>query len=224
MSDRRDFLKIFGISSAAMLSVDGKEKIERVESAAPTVPLGNAYPRVAEWLDIQKGKLYSALCIGGNTGVPFKSSHSFFCYSLGMYSPQDIGPDQATLGDTNLCRICSLSLPESFLVQRMGLIIAPSVLPSTRSGLVESYALELVVGNKIYQRVPLVDLFSVGEGSQHGELPDKGSISLDPLPLVLDWQASFKCNLVGTPRFTSNPVKAVKMWAVLEGLHARGVQ
>jgi hypothetical protein len=219
---RRGFLKLFGVGTAAVATLKGEEGFDKITSSEPVVPADtipnnrfNSY-----YMDVQSACLYSSLVLGKSE--PAHPSYDFFRYAVGEYVPQDGQVVQAQMSDTNMFMSGRLGPPEAFLVKRIGLVFSPSSDPELRSKFIDNYSISLELGQKTYQRVPLSLVFSVADvGPKNCVLPYKTYFDLK-VPLVIDNQMSFRCVLLGNQNF--NITGPLKMWAVLEGLHARGVQ
>ena len=87
--------------------------------------------------------------------------------------------------------------------------------------------MDLWLGQKTYWRSPVSHLFCVGEvgvnekDRVNPEVPMQYMHELE-IPLIIQDQMSFRVGLTGTEYF--RPEHRMKMWSVLSGLHARGIQ
>lgn len=228
-ADRRSFLKLFGITAAAIpvVSVKG-ESVEVVRDetvkplATPNQPReafhGTTYQPCM--MDVQRAQLYSAIEI--SSGEP-SSRWSAFHYGLGQSTDRLI--HGATIAETNMCMAHCLPAPEAFCVQRVGVLFSPVCDPAERSSFIDHHALEMWIANKVYWRSPLADIFAVGnrasESQFNPEFPVKAMANLEPLPLILESRMYFKAELSGSGFYPESPLR---MWVVYDGMHARGVQ
>jgi hypothetical protein len=226
--DRRGFLGIFG-ASAALVGADGK--VTEEHAVEPVAPL--YVPRLpANSFDVQDGRLYSALVVRGKDYVFYegpergegslKDAHRFFHYALGSSNPYVtpwLRTGHVLSSETNLSQAHRLDAPESFLVKRIGVVFAPTSDTTIRNRLIADYTLTFWMGCKYYFRRPLSEIFQVSEFDP--ALPVMGLVELT-LPLLLANQISFYADITG--RSFKWGDGEVKMWAVLDGLHARGVQ
>jgi hypothetical protein len=241
--NRRDLLKTFGVISAAVANVKSDETTFEKLTDYTSKPL---VPRTFQpfTMDVVKARLYSALVVDdtfveymrtdGETDTfadykfdcRLKDRHQFFKYSLGTPNPYDtpwVKPGGTiTYADTNMNQDCRLNAPEAFMIQRVGLVFSPKCDPVSRSTFIENYSVAVWMGCKHFFRCPIAECFSIGEpvNKQFHELPEKGSVELLPLPLIVENQIPFFAEIQGNP-FRSGYLKC---WVVYEGLHARGIQ
>lgn len=219
MSDRRNFLKIFGVTAAAVPAVSLAGEEMHVENEVTAKPITPPYIDSSHMYDVQSAQLYSA--IETNDGRPV-SRLQFFSYGCG--DPVDWKPfHRASLADTNMHRAGALVQPEKFCVEEIGLVFSPASNAAERSRFIASAALTVWIGQKAYWRSPVAALFSVGEqratSRSNPEFPITGMASLS-LPLILHPDCSFHTE-VDAPGFY--PEAPLRMWAVLQGKHARGI-
>lgn len=235
MADRRNFLKLFGVTAAA-LPVMGTAgtTIERIEEkqVSPLVPYSPSAWDERQYMDIQSAQLYSAMNFTEGA-----THHSFFRDAIGVQAQWKQG-EAVTLDDTNMCMCSRLPAPEVFLVQKMGLVFSPSGVEwdsgmqgAARSAFIESASISLWLGQKVFQRFPVASIFSVGgrrnAGRINPEFPIAGMGTLQ-LPVVIDNQMSFFVEVqhaysLGKFPYRDDRPPRIRAWAVLEGLHARGV-
>lgn len=231
MQHRRDFLKVFGLTSAVAVNVstDKGAEFEKVTAEEPITPLTHEpfFNRRSAY-DVVDGQLYSSLEIDGGEELINGYSSQFFSYGLlGPSGSSMLGGRWANLNDTNLSNAFRLDVPEMFAIKRIGLVFSPSCDPKDRSALVDSFAISLWLGQKCYFRMSTANLFSVGKPSIketnriNPEFPVKYMHGLE-LPVVIETMLHFYVQLEGGSYF--RPEHRMKMWAVLEGSHARGVQ
>lgn len=227
--DRRSLLKVFGVGSAAIAtSIEGKPTSVEVVTdpdakALNTRPEVSGYPLA--WLDVQKGKLYSALEVGG--GAPNENRYQLFREPVGSYC----GWKSGRLGfhDTNLYHPSCLEMPSQFCVERIGVVFSPTSDPKTMAEWIEQHTLEFHIGCKVYWRSPMAEMFNVfsevgvahdGYESFNNAEPLKSFVDLGDVPFIIQAGQQFHVEIVGQ----HYPIKPLRLWAVLEGLHARGIQ
>jgi len=240
--NRRDLLKTFGVTSAAVANVKGPGPETTFEKLTDfsAVPLHRSFSYA---FDVVRARLYSAIVVDDSfveykrtdgedslADLKFdcrlKDRHQFFKYALGMPNPFDTPwckpGSTITYADTNMHQAGRLDPPEAFMIQRVGIVFSPRCDPISRSTFIENYSLAVWLGCKQFFRCPVAECFSVGQPvvKQFDELPEKGSVDLAPLPLILENQMSFFAEISGVP-FKSG---YLKFWVVYDGLHARGVQ
>ena len=219
MAHRRDFLKLFGVTAAAIPAVSVAGETVEIHKDPSVEPLGNLAKRYEDHFDVQRAQLYSALEITG--GRP-RSQFRFFDYGLGTVLDWKRG--NATIADTNMSRAGCLCVPESFLVENVGVTFSPASDAKERSRFIEASVLTVWLQQKAYWRAPVASLFSVGErrkASQiNPEFPVSAIATLD-IPLILHPDMYFAVE-IDAPKFY--PEMPLRMWAVLEGKHARAFQ
>jgi hypothetical protein len=203
-------LKLFGVSTAAVATVEG---IERVSD--PSVkPLESALSGSAPFslFDVSADVLYSSVTINKNE---MRGSYVLFSLPLGI--------EDATLADTNMYRANTIPMPNMFCIHRIGFVFSPKTEPGLRSAFCDRYVLQFMIGQKRYWCQPLAFCFSKGEPDREKGFttaPDIGMVELD-IPLILDVGMDFSAQLIGTP---IQPCGKLKGWALLGGRHARAVQ
>lgn len=212
---RRHFLKLFGLSSAAVASttLDGEqfEKIEDKSIQPHKQELGSYIPNL---MDVRRGQLYSALTVMPES---FNKRHTFFRYGLGAPNPYEtpwaqMGSD-ITLADTNMERGSSLPPPCSFAVERIGMLFSPACDPVARSKFIERYSLSVWIGNKTVDELE--------PNRVNPKVPTSYMVDTTPLPLILQTAQQFHAELEGSPFYVES---SLRMWCVFDGMHALGVQ
>ena len=140
-----------------------------------------------------------------------------------------------TLADTNVQTAKRLDAPQAFAVMGIGLWVGSNILLADLNTLFSSFALEFWIGEKSYNRAPLF-FYPVGGGvngfSSSSTALTNGQTGKDHrhelgINIVIDNQASFYCQLVGTGvtlTSTTNGGTGANLMVILDGLHARGVQ
>jgi hypothetical protein len=222
-NDRRRFLKLFGVSTAAIAAapamLDAEPTVEVISSGAPEpLPLARADQ---SWpanfcpetclLDVRDEPLWSQLRVEQNA---MKDRYVLFQEHLG---------NDVTLAQTNMELSGTLMNPEMYCIKKIGFVFSPSTIPALRSAFINRYTLALWLGRKRYWEAPLASVFSVGEPDREkgfATLPDDGFMTLD-IPLVIDQGLYFNLEVVGKP---IHPCGKLTGWALFKGLHAVGIQ
>jgi hypothetical protein len=140
-----------------------------------------------------------------------------------------------TLADTNVQTAKRLDAPQAFAAMGIGLWFDAGTLLADLNTMLRSFALEFWIGEKSYNRAPLI-FYPVGGGvtgfssastALTNGMPGKMHRHELGINIVIDNQASFYCQLVGTSvtlTTTSGGGTGLNMQVILDGLHARGVQ
>lgn len=226
---RRSFLRIFGLTGAAFATtaVDGTSiEIERDPDAVSiaerlkkqAIPHSSLIPN---YLDVQKGRLYSAFEIYPD---PATEQTRIICFSYGVGNAVPWKTGYADYADTNMQKAQELCAPESFAVERVGIVFSPICDPEDRSRFIDSSSVNVWIGMKNYFRRPTSECFGTGEPvlkERFPEFPTAGMVDLSPLPLALFCQQSFHGEIETRP---ANYKSKIRGWLVYDGLHARGVQ
>jgi len=149
-------------------------------------------------------------------------------------------PAGKTLAQTNVTTAKRLDAPEAFAVMGINFSWLESILLADAIAVKNSFALEFWIGQKYYNRAP-VSFYNAGTGlygtlstvAAAGNsiitngLPAKGHRHELAINIVIDNQASFFGQLVGTPvvlTATGSGGVGATLIMLLDGLHARGVQ
>lgn len=170
--------------------------------------------QVPTYLDVQPSVLYDSVRI---SKYQKRQSRSYELFRVPVNETK-------TLADTNMCLSGELPAPQAFSIRRVGILFSPTCEPQDRAVFAENYCLDLIIGMKMYRRLPIALSFAVGEPSQetkYAESPPLGFAQLEEVPLTIEPQQFFGVNLIGTPVELTD---SMKVWAVLFGLHARPVQ
>lgn len=220
MSDRRNFLKLFGVSSAAMVTAAGNVETHTDATAPAVFADANAHPvfspvhpsaplHLHAYLDVRPGLLYSGVDIARNE---MQARYSFFG---GM-------SDAAPYGVmTNMDMPYVLPQPCLFCVEKIGVAFSPNTKPELRNAIAARYALEFQVGQKIYYRSPLALLFAVTHSEPPVDLPDAAYTDIGDVPLIVEANQFFTATLHGEPLPSNGKAR---IWVVLKGRRAWGVQ
>jgi len=216
--DRRSFLRLFGASSAAIATVDGIERVSdpTVKPLAPERdnPL-KFNPLTSEYfhnMEVTADVLYSCVNIAKNE---MRECYNLFSQTIGMQATTPI--------DTNMVQSNKLPEPNRFCVQRIGFAFSPKTEPGLRSAFCDRYFLNVQIGSKRYWRQPLSFCFGKGEPDRERGFATQADVHMVELeiPLILDMGIFFSAELIGEP---IHPCGKLKGWALLGGLHARGLQ
>lgn len=215
MSDRRRFLKMFGVTTAAIgaTTLNGTE-IEKVTDQTVT-PLVIDPEHI---MDVRHEPLYSALVL--DPGWP-KERHQFFGYSLGMANPYatpwvSSSDPYIRYSETNMQMANRLSAPRLYCVKRIGVLFSPTSDRLDRVNFIENASLSLWMGQKRYWRGPLAMAHGIGIMDRHSNVPASAMAELD-VPLIITTEMRFYAELDVSQFQIKN---RIKLWAVLDGLHA----
>ncbi len=218
--DRRGFLKLFGLSSAAIAAApavaNAEPTVEIVKADPPPLPeppkgMGTMFrmppPYRQDMMNVVNEPLWSRVRIERNE---MQAEYKLFG-----------GPnhDDNDWAETNLSRANALLSPEMYAIQKIGFVFSPGTIPALRSAFIDRYMLTLWLGRKRYWEAPLSMCFSIGEPDREkgfATLPDAGFVELD-IPLVIENELYFKLQLTGKP---IHPCGKITAWGVFKGLHA----
>ena len=215
--DRRDFLKIFGLSTAAVALPEASASDVQVVSAEPSpAPISHTHKFFQPHpepnpLDVRDEPAWSQLRVERNA---MKEYYALFdC------------PHGATWAETSMLQANQFAPPEAYCVKKIGVVFSAASIPALRAAFIDRYMLMLIVGRKNYFSAPLSTLFSVAAEPQteteqwFGVLPDAGFTELE-IPLILSGGTYFSVMLKGKP---IHPCGTLKAWVVLKGLHLVGL-
>lgn len=229
MKDRRDFLKLFGLGTAAIATVD---PLPGAKAAAPgdanmvveTIPPAEISPvqafqgsvearAVPNLLQVCDAMLWSQLEVERNDML---ETYSLFQEPLGL---------RRDLAKTNMEHAGMLPAPSMFCIKQIGFFFSAKTIPALRSAFVDRYVLSLTLGRKTYWQAPLASLFAVRtpaseDAAEFASLPDAAFAALE-IPLIIGVGMNFKLEAIGSPM---RPCGTLKGWGVFKGLLARGIQ
>lgn len=215
-TQRRDILKLFGLSTAAFGSQTLTETvIEQVTD--PTVqPLRppQFIPQQGMALDVRRGCLYSAQEFS-------ETGHVIQFFEYDRTTPWGT---QVTYADTNLYQAGRLDAPECFAILKVGCVFSPACDPEDVARFIDQSTLAVWIGQKNFYRKPLSSVFSIGNPSADlpfPKFPVEGMADISTLPLIIEHGISFFGQISTKPQKFN---KRVRMWMVYEGLHGRGIQ
>lgn len=224
MKDRRNFLKVFGVTGAAVAGVGMTPPTEEVlthEEAGPPLKQ-SGWSSSRNYYDVVSNLLYDRLTFHEGESVP--NVCDFF--KLGVIGP---GGYARGLEDTNVYQACKLDAPEAFLVKSMGVCIVPGCDGDMEKQLINNYCVELWIGQKCYARSPLAMAFAYMPAPwQPKDVQLKARTVSDgfyklELPVVIPYDAIFHMSIRSSLRMYVG-AHDLSMYGVLNGLDARGVQ
>lgn len=216
MSNRRDFFKVFGISSAVAIGAAGAPEVMHADTTnPPPKPVaGNAFDQ-AQWerangaphMCVVSGVLYDRLDIPKN-GLGMR--HTFF--DRGWANGR--GPEE-----TNVTSACRLDAPEMFKVDKFGVTFLPGIRPELRDAIIRRYSLSFWLGPKRYFQAPLVEAFG---GPNSDPTIDFKTLYHVDMPIVIGSDHQFHAEIESANPLPIHP--KLTMWGVFHGQYARGVQ
>jgi hypothetical protein len=192
----------------------------------------NSSTYISDQVDVQDTPVYDTVTIAAGGSVS-QTSVSFFT-NVGAGSGK-------TLAQTNMVTAGKLNAPEAFSIMAFRMRWAENVLPADLYAVLAALAFQFTIGTKPYQTGPLWN-YNAG-GGIFGQLSNTTASTVTSLlsngmpgrmhmhrlaiPLVIENQATFYANLVGSPvTLTSSGSGGTGLTLQLElgGLYARGVQ
>lgn len=192
----------------------------------------NSSTYISDQVDVQDTPVYDTVTIAAGGSVS-QNSVSFFT-SVGSGSGK-------TLAQTNMVTNGKLNAPEAFSIMAFRLRWQENVLPADLYAVLSSLALQFTIGTKPYQTGPLWN-YNAGGGIfgaltnttantttsllSNGQ-PGRMHMHRLAIPLVIENQATFYANLVGSPVTLTaggGGGTGLTLQLMLGGLYARGVQ
>jgi len=179
-------------------------------------------------MDVQHMQVYDTITLAAAASVSANSVNFFS--SVGSQSGK-------TVAQTNMKSPNQLQTPQSFSIMSFRLRISETILLADLVSLMNGFALEFYIGQKVYQQAPLW-LFAPGGGIYgvttvastsilNNGYPSREGMNRINIPLVIDNTAQFNGNFQGTP-FTLAAGGAggtgLTTQLVLDGFYARGIQ
>jgi hypothetical protein len=222
VDDRRNFLKLFGVTTAAVATADGLS-LEKVEKNLPDPRRLDAVGDVGSWVDHLERiseRLYSKIEIPENTMV---TCHQAFHYAIGSLFPAPSADGSVRIAknyDTNMRRANCLPPPLVYMLERIGVVFSPAVPPAARDHFAEWYNIEFRLGDKVYFSLPVAhlsrigldrDVLSTNGGMERHFMPVK-------IPIIFDAFHHFEVSFLGEPLMNHPRIAA---WAVFDGVMAR---
>ena len=191
----------------------------------------NSSTYISDQVDVQDTPVYDTVTLSAG-GTVSQQTVSFFTTPQGA---------SKTLAQTNLVTGGKLNAPEAFSIMAFRLRFAENVLPADIYAVLSSLALQFTIGTKPYQTGPLWN-YNAG-GGIYGQLSNTTASTVTSLlnngmpgrmhmhrlaiPLVIENQATFYANLVGSPvtlTGSGSGGTGLTLQLMLGGLYARGVQ
>jgi hypothetical protein len=180
-------------------------------------------------VDVQNEPLYDTIGLAQAVALNENSSSLF----------TNVGPQAGkTLGQTNLSQSRRLPAPEAFSVLGIRLYwnedVAVADVLAIAGNAVTAFAFEFYLGQKCYNRGPLW-YYAAGGGIVNTNAnaaalglylngdADRNGMHKLAIPLVIENQGEFYARLTG-PAYNITGATGFSLMALLDGLHARGVQ
>ena len=189
----------------------------------------NSSTYIQNTVDVQHTPLYDTITVAA--GGSLATGTKFFDVVTGK-----------TLADTNMQISQRLTAPEAFSIQAIRVRWRENILRADLDLLLDGFALEFWLGSKQYQRAPLWH-FNAGGGvagfaattaaattlqSLSNGQPARQAMHRLAIPIVIENQMNFYCQLVGTSSITIAAGGAggtgLRLQVLLDGFYARGVQ
>lgn len=179
-------------------------------------------------MDVQHTPLYDTVQFAAGATVSQLTSALF----------TNVGPASGkTLALTNVTQQQKLPAPEAFSIFGFRFRWSEDILRADLQSVINGFAVEFYLGQKVYQRAPIWYLAAgggiygfttkVSEAIYSNGLPSREAMHKLAIPIVIENQMTFFAQLVGTP-FTLAAGAAggtgFTMQLLLDGLYARGVQ
>ena len=188
----------------------------------------NSEVYVANKMDVQHTPVYDTVTIAA--GAALNDTTSAFFSNVGPASGK-------TLGLTNMRQGNRLPAPEAFSIFGFRFRWSENVLRADLTTILNTFALEFELGQKIYNRAPLWFYAAGGgvsgfttrtdESAYTNGVPSREAMHKLAIPIVIENQMEFVARLVGTA-FNLAAAGAggtgITMQLILDGLYARGVQ
>lgn len=175
-------------------------------------------------MDVQHTPIYDTIHIAAGGDV--NEAATMFFTNVGSNSGK-------TYADTNMTQSQKLMAPEAFSAFAVRLRWQEDILDADLLDLLENTALELYLGNKVYQRAPLWHfnagggVFTADQDFYANGLPGREAMHKLAIPIVIDNQMTFYAKLVGTVFTLATSTSGgtgLRLQLLLDGLYARGVQ
>ena len=179
-------------------------------------------------MDVQHTPLYDTVVFAAGATVSQLTSALF----------TNVGPASGkTLALTNVTQQQKLPAPEAFSVFGFRFRFSEDVLRADVQTILNTFAVEFYLGQKVYQRAPIWYLGAGGglyafstktaESSYTNGLPSREAMHKLAVPVVIENQMTFFAQLVGNPFILAAAAAGgtgFTMQLLLDGLYARGVQ
>jgi hypothetical protein len=188
----------------------------------------NSETYVQNRMDVQHTPLYDTVVLAAGAALTTLSSALF----------TNVGPASAkTLALTNMSQSRLLPAPEAFSIFGIRFRYSEDILRLDLTTILNTFALEFYLGQKVYNRGPLW-FYNAGGGIWAATTRTEESVYVNgnpsregmhklAIPIVIENQMTFYGQLVGT-NFTltasASGGTGLTMQCLLDGLYARGVQ
>lgn len=194
----------------------------------------NSEVYVANRMDVQHTPIYDTITIAA--GSPVSNLTTAFFTNVGPQSGK-------TLALTNMTQAQRLPAPEAFSIFGFRLRWSENIYITDLLNLLNGFALEFYLGQKVYQRAPLwyfgagggIDGFNYiaatattnGSNIFTNGAPIRESMHKLAIPIVIENQMTFFAQFVGTTQnlaTTTAGSTGLTVQLLLDGFYARGVQ
>lgn len=189
----------------------------------------------ANAMDVQHEPLYDT--VQAAAGATLANLTQFFTNPTANITPIGGAAAPKNLAYTNVTTAKRLDAPEAFAVMGINFDWWPNVLLADAWAVSTSFSLEFWIGQKYYNRAP-IPFYNSGTGiagfttisgasAYSNGLPAKGHRHELAINVVIDNQASFFGQIVGSPvtlTASASGGTGITLRDLFDGLHARGVQ
>jgi len=194
----------------------------------------NSEVYVANRMDVQHTPIYDTITL--NAGSAVSSLTTAFFTNVGPASSK-------TLALTNMTQSQRLPAPEAFSIFGFRLRWSENIYSVDLLNILNGFALEFYLGQKVYQRAPLwyfgagggISGFNyaaysgttIGSNILTNGVPVRESMHKLAIPIVIENQMTFYAQLVGTTQNLATSTAGstgLTLQLLLDGFYARGVQ
>lgn len=189
---------------------------------------------VANRMDVQHTPIYDTITL--NAGSAVSNLTTAFFTNVGAQSNK-------TLALTNMTQSQRLPAPEAFSIFGFRLRWSENIYSVDLLNILNGFALEFYLGQKVYQRAPLwyfgagggiagfnyaaYTATTIGSNILTNGVPVRESMHKLAIPIVIENQMTFYAQLVGTAQnlaTTTAGSTGLTLQLLLDGFYARGVQ
>jgi hypothetical protein len=189
---------------------------------------------VANRMDVQHTPIYDTITL--NAGSAVSNLTTAFFTNVGAQSNK-------TLAATNMTQSQRLPAPEAFSIFGFRLRWSENIYSVDLLNILNGFALEFYLGQKVYQRAPLwyfgagggiagfnyaaYTATTVGSNILTNGVPVRESMHKLAIPIVIENQMTFYAQLVGTSQNLATSTAGstgLTLQLLLDGFYARGVQ
>lgn len=193
----------------------------------------NSETYIRSQVDVQHTPLYDTITVAA--GANLTTGTKFFDVIAGK-----------NFADTNMQISQRLPAPEAFSIQSIRVRWRENILRTDLDALLDGFALELWLGSKQYNRAPLwhynagggvsgfsgaattVAATTINNTAYSNGVGSREAMHRLAIPIVIENQMTFYCQLVGTSSITLAAGGAggtgLRLQVLLDGFYARGVQ